>query len=189
MWPQEVMYSSRWDFWFSKSGCVNNNRRQQQSVFPAPHRVSSSSTMGFWGFMSFEKLLSQASVTLDHHPIVICAVDMFLGQILRFFVVGVLLSFPHIGHVMSLYKRQNVLDRILNFFLVIVKHVFRAFGMYFLRIFFFWDISFFGEQIFGNKNHRFEGLYVLYNSQVPDCKNILCCGCYWARRWAFFSIT
>ena len=147
MWPQEVMYSSRWDFWFSESGYVNNNRQQQQSVFPAPHRVSSSSkcmpsssntssTMGFWGFMSFEKLLSWASVTLDCHPIVICAVDVFLGQILKFFVVGALLSFPHIGHVLSLYKRQNVLDGILNFFLVIVKHVFRAFGMFFLRKYF-----------------------------------------------------
>ena len=89
--------------------------------------------MGFWGFMSFEKLLSRASVTLDRHAIVICAVGMFLGQILRFFVVGALLSFPHIGHVLSLYKRQNVLDRILNFFLFIVKHVFPKkifFGIY-----------------------------------------------------------
>ena len=127
--------------------------------------------------MGFEKLLSRASVTLDHHPIVIRAVYVFLGQILRFFIVGALLSFPHIGHVLSLYKWQNVLDRILNFFLVIVKHIFRAFGMFLLRNI-FWDISFFGEQIFGNKNHRFEGLYVLYDSQVPDCKNILCCGCY-----------
>ena len=108
----EVMYSSRWDFWFLKSGCVNNNWRQQQSVFPAPHRKSSSSksmpsssntssTVRFWGVMGFEILLSWASVTLDRHPIVICAVDVFLGQILRFFVVGVLLSFPHIGHVLS----------------------------------------------------------------------------------------
>ena len=94
--------------------------------------------------MSFEKLLSQASVTLDHHPIVICVVDMFLGQILRFFVVGVLLSFPHIGHVMSLYKQQNVLDGILNFFLVIVKHFFRAFGMFFLRKYFLGYIFFWG---------------------------------------------
>ena len=106
--------------------------------------------MGFWGFMGFEMLLSRASVTLDRHAIVICAVDMFLGQILRFFVVGALLSFPHIGHMLSLYKQQNVLDRILNFFLVIVKHVFRAFGMFFLRKYFLGYI-FFGEQIFGIK--------------------------------------
>ena len=53
----------------------------------------------------------------------------FLGHILMFFV-------PLIGHMLSLYKQQNVLDRNLNFFLVILKHVFRAFGMFFLRKYF-----------------------------------------------------
>ena len=50
----------------------------------------------------------------------------------------------------------------------------------------FWDISNFWDQIFENKNHRFEALHLLYDSQVPDCKNILCCGCYWACCWVCF---
>ena len=50
----------------------------------------------------------------------------------------------NIGHVLSLYKRQNVLDRILNFFLVIIKHVFRVFGMFFLRRYFLGYIFFLG---------------------------------------------
>lgn len=94
---------------------------------------NTSSTVGFWGFLGFGKLLSRATVALDCRPIVICAVDMFLGHILRFFCSEAL---PQIGHVLSLYKRQNILDQNLNFFLVIVKHVFRAFGMLFLRKYF-----------------------------------------------------
>ena len=80
----------------------------------------------------FKRLLTQARVALDHCPTVICAVDVFLAQILRVFVVLIL----GICHVMLLYKRQNVLDWNLNFFLIIIKHVFRAFGMFFLRKYF-----------------------------------------------------
>ena len=43
-----------------------------QTIFP-------SSTVGFWGFIGFKKLLSRARVALDHRPIVVCAVDVFLG--------------------------------------------------------------------------------------------------------------
>ena len=37
MWPRDVINCSRWDFWFMKSGCVNNTQRQQQFFFPATH--------------------------------------------------------------------------------------------------------------------------------------------------------
>jgi len=44
--------------------------------------------------------------------------------------------------VFLLYKRQNVLDQNLKFFLVIIKQVFRAFGMLFLRKYFLGYILF-----------------------------------------------
>ena len=53
----------------------------------------------------------------------------------------------------------------------------------------FWNISNFWDQIFENKTHRVVGLHILYDPQVPNCKNILCCGWYWARHWACFLIT
>jgi len=46
-------------------------------------------------------------------------------------------SLKPVGHVIVLYKPQNMLDGILNFFLTIVNRVFGAFGGFFCRKIFF----------------------------------------------------
>ena len=69
MWPREVINSSKWDFWATKSGCVNGSQWQQQSVFPATHLNPS-----HWAFIPFSghkpRSCMITSIPLNHPGIV-----------------------------------------------------------------------------------------------------------------------
>ena len=69
------------------SGCPSSRKKkhilQKVQVFIFKIVIQYLFNCGIFGI----KLLSQASVALDCHTIVICAIDAFLGQILCFFFV------------------------------------------------------------------------------------------------------
>jgi len=74
-----IWFILRWVFFIQeKKPCP----RKSLSSKSASSLSKTSSTVGFWGFSGFIKLLSRATVALNHHPIVLCGLDMVFGYFL-----------------------------------------------------------------------------------------------------------
>ena len=126
MWPRDVMNSSRWDFWFSKSGCMNNNWQQQQSDFPFTHLNPSHCAFSPFCGQSPQSWIIISIIPLNYLGIV--------GWFFNLFHAEGFLSLPCRSCVV-LHKQQNVFNRFF-FFPPPSNCIFRAFRTFLYVIFF-----------------------------------------------------